>query len=137
PHRGPAETVTYPLQQTACPAVVIALPAISNTEEEMRLAQAWYLREQAYALFVGILALSAVPPDGTMQVNVTAADRRDWMVTLDGTWTLQTDEQGHVVFNCVPPGSHDVRIRRAGAGMSRSVVTAGEPSAAVSFDASH
>jgi N-acetylmuramoyl-L-alanine amidase len=136
-HRGPSETVTYPLQQTACPAVVIALPAISNTEEEMRLAQAWYLREQAYALFVGMLAMSAVPPEGTIQVDVTAADRRDWMVTLDGTWTLQTDERGRVVFDNVPPGPHDVRIRRAGAGMSRNVVTtAGQP-ATVAFDATH
>jgi N-acetylmuramoyl-L-alanine amidase len=137
-HRGPAETVTYPLQQTACPAVVIALPGISNTEEEMRLAQAWYLREQAYALFTGILAMSDVPPEGTLQVDVTAADRRDWMVTLDGTWTLQTDEQGRVVFDRVPPGSHEVRIRRAGVTRSRNIVTAaGQPAVSVSFDASH
>jgi N-acetylmuramoyl-L-alanine amidase len=52
-HRGPDETVTFPLQQTACPAVVVALPSIAIEEEEMRLAQAWYLREQAYALFIG------------------------------------------------------------------------------------
>jgi hypothetical protein len=138
PHQGPGETVTYPLQQTACPAVVVALPAISNPTEEMRLAQAWYLREQAYALFVGVLAMSSVPPDGTMQVDVTAADRRDWMVTLDSTWTLQTDESGRVVFDCVPPGPHEVRIRRSGVGMSRNVVTTGAgPAVSVSFDASH
>jgi N-acetylmuramoyl-L-alanine amidase len=138
PHRGPAETVTYPLQQTACPAIVFAFPAISNTDEEMRLAQAWYLREQAYALFLGLLAMSAVPADGTVQVDVTAADRRDWMVTLDGTWSLQTDERGRAVFEHVPAGSHEVRIRRAGAGMARSIVTtAGEPAVSISFDASH
>lgn len=138
PHRGPAETVTYPLQQTACPAVVIGFPGISNQEEEMRLAQAWYLREQAYALFTGILAAWAVPADGTVQVDVTAPDRRDWMVTLDGTWSLCTDERGVVVFEHVPPGSHELRIRRAGAGMTRNVVTtAGEPAVSVSFDASH
>jgi N-acetylmuramoyl-L-alanine amidase len=137
-HRGPAETVTYPLQQTACPAVVIALPSISNPDEEMRLAQAWYLREQAYAMFIGILAMSAVAPDGTVQVDVAAADRRDWMVTLDGTWTLQTDERGHVVFQNVPAGSHDVRIRRAGVALTRSVITtSAEPTVSVSFDATH
>jgi N-acetylmuramoyl-L-alanine amidase len=138
PHRGPAETVTYPLQQTACPAVVIGFPGISNPEEEMRLAQAWYLREQAYALFTGILAASGVPADGTVQVNVTAADRRDWMVTLDGTWSLCTDERGVAVFEHVPAGSHEFRVRRAGAGMTRNIVTsAGEPAVSVSFDASH
>jgi hypothetical protein len=104
----------------------------------MRLAQAWYLREQAYALFLGVLAVSAVPADGTIQVDVTAADRRDWMVTLDDTWTLQADERGRVIFDSVPPGSHDVRIRRAGVGMSRTVLTtAGEPAATVAFDATH
>jgi hypothetical protein len=72
-----------------------------------------------------------------MQVDVKAADKRDWMVTLDGTWTLQTDERGHVAFDRVPPGPHEVRIRRAGVGMSQNVVTAGEPSVTVSFDASH
>ena len=136
-NRAPAETVTYPLQQTACPAVVVALPAISNPEEEMKLAQAWYLREQAYALFMGIIALSPVPPGSSMQIDVKAADTRDWMVTLDGTWTLQTDERGHVAFDRVPPGAHEVRIRRAGIGMAQNVVTTGEPSVTVSFDASH
>lgn len=137
PYRGPAETVTYPLQQTACPAVVIALPSISNPEEEMRLAQAWYLREQAYALFVGILAMSEVPADGTMQVDVAAPDRRDWMVTLDGTWSLCTDEAGRVVFASVPPGPHQILVRRAGVVITKTVVTAAaQPSVSVSVDAS-
>jgi N-acetylmuramoyl-L-alanine amidase len=138
PHHGPDETVTYPLQQTACPAIVIAFPAISNAEEEMRLAQAWYLRAQAYALFVGLLATSAVPPDGTLQVDVMAPDRRDWMVTLDGTWSLCTDESGQVVFECVPPGAHELRVRRAGVTLKRDIATtAGEPAVSVTIDASH
>jgi hypothetical protein len=82
--------------------------------------------------------MSAVPADGTVQVEVTAADRRDWMVTLDGTWSLQTDERGRAMFERVPAGPHEVRIRRAGAGMARSIVTtAGEPAVSISFDASH
>jgi len=138
PYAGPSETVTYPLQQTACPAIVLALPGISSPDEEMRLAQAWYLREQAYAVFAGILAVSEVPADVSVQVDVTAADRRDWMVTLDDTWSLSTDDRGRVVFVCVPPGPHEIRIRRAGVSRTRSIVTsASEPSVMVPFDASN
>jgi len=57
-------------------------------------------------------------------------------VTLDDTWTLQSDEKGHVAFQNVPPGSHEVRIRRAGARFTQSVITsATQPTATISFDA--
>ena len=136
-HRGPDETVTFPLQQTACPAVVVALPSIALKDEEMRLTQAWYLREQAYALFIGILAMAEAPVGGALTVDVTGADRRDWMVTLDGTWSLSSDEQGRVVFDHVPAGSHRLLIRRAGVTFTRDVVTtAASPSATLSIDPS-
>jgi len=134
-HRGPAETVTFPLQQTACPAIVIALPSIANRDEEMRLAQAWYLREQAYALFIGILAMAEAPADGTLTVDITGTDRRDWMVTLDRTWSLSSNDQGRVVFDRVPAGSHELRIRRGAVTVTREVVTtAASPAASLSVD---
>jgi N-acetylmuramoyl-L-alanine amidase len=134
-HHGPDETVTFPLQQTACPAVVVALPSIALREEEMRLAQAWYLREQAYALFIGILAMAEAPAGGTLTVDVIGADRRDWMVTLDGTWSLSSDENGRVVFDYVPPGPHRLLVRRADVSLTRDVVTtAAAPSASLSVE---
>jgi N-acetylmuramoyl-L-alanine amidase len=131
-HHGPDETVTFPLQQTACPAIVIAYPSISSAAEEMRLAQASYLRAQAYALFTGILAMAEVPPAGTLTVDVKSGDPRDWMVTLDGTWSLSSNENGRVVFQCVPPGAHALRVRRAGISLARDIVTtAAEPAASL------
>lgn len=136
-HRGPAELVTFPLQQTACPAVVIAFPSIANEAEEMRLAQASYLREQAYALFIGMLNMAAAPKAGTLTVDLTGSDRRDWMVTLDGTWSLATGDAGRAVFEFVPPGAHDVRIRRGGVSLQREAVTAtGAPAATLTVDPS-
>ncbi|HET6348423.1 MAG TPA: N-acetylmuramoyl-L-alanine amidase, partial [Candidatus Krumholzibacteria bacterium] len=130
--RGPDETVTYPLQQTACPAIVVAFPSIAGAAEEMRLAQAWYLREQAYALFMGILAMADAPADGSLTIDVTAADRRDWMVTLDDTWTLSSNDAGRVVFEHVAPGSHEVRIRRGGVSQVRTIATtAAQPAASL------
>jgi N-acetylmuramoyl-L-alanine amidase len=135
PHRGPTELVTYPLQQTACPAVVIAFPSIANEAEEMRLAQAWYLREQAYALFIGMLNVVGAPKAGTLTVDVTGADRRDWMVTLDGTWSIATSDAGRAIFEFVPPGAHDVRIRRGGVSLQREAATAAEaPAATLTID---
>jgi N-acetylmuramoyl-L-alanine amidase len=135
PHRGPDETVTYPLQQTACPAIVVSLPSIASEEEEMRLAQAWYLREQAYALFIGILEMGLAPQDGRLTVDVAGADRRDWMVTLDGTWSLSSNEQGRVVFARVPSGSHRLLIRRGDVSMVRDIVTTGAaPDASLTVD---
>ena len=49
PHRGPSETVTYPLQQTACPAVVIALPSTPTPTKKSAWPRRGYLREQAHA----------------------------------------------------------------------------------------
>jgi N-acetylmuramoyl-L-alanine amidase len=135
PHRGPDETVTFPLQQTACPAIVVSLPSIANKEEEMRLAQAAYLREQAYALFIGILQMAQAPANGSLTVDVSGTDRRDWMVTLDGTWSLSSNEQGRVVFDRVPAGSHRLLIRRGSVTLAREIVTTpGAPAASLTVD---
>jgi hypothetical protein len=79
--------------------------------------------------------MSAQPPDGTLQVDVTSADRRDWMVTLDDTWTLQSDEKGRVVFQNVPPGpTKCASARRRVLRNPRSPAPL-QPAATISFDA--
>ncbi len=123
PFRAPAETVTYALQQTACPAVVIALPSIANAEEETRLDHASYQREQAYAIFVGLLRHFGVGDTAVLEVEVDAAQRAGWLVTLDGTWTLVTEDDGRVAFECVPAGPHQVVLRRGAQVLTRDVAT--------------
>jgi hypothetical protein len=133
PARGPSETVTYALQQTACPAIVVALPAISHPEEEMRLDRAAYQREQAYAIFLGLLRHYGASDRATLEVAVDGAERSQWLVTLDGSWTLVSGEDGRVVFDCVPPGPHRVTLRRGQASLSGDVVTA-DTAARIRFD---
>jgi len=125
-HRGPDETVTFPLQQTACPAVVIALPSIKDQSEEIRLSQAWYLREQAYALFTGILAAFDVAPAASLTIDIGGTDRRDWLVTLDGAFSLTSNDEGRVVFDYVPAGTHRVLVRRGEVALQREVVIAAD-----------
>ncbi|MCI0452465.1 MAG: N-acetylmuramoyl-L-alanine amidase, partial [Candidatus Latescibacteria bacterium] len=133
PFRGPAETVTYALQQTACPAIVVALPAISNPEEEMRLDRASYQREQAYAIFLGMLRHYGAADAGTLEVVVDGASPERWLVTLDGTWTLVTGSDGRVAFECVPPGPHRVALRRGDQVLAGEVVTV-DTTARLRFD---
>jgi N-acetylmuramoyl-L-alanine amidase len=104
--RGPFDTVTYPLQQTACPAIIFDAPSIGLLEEELRLAESWYQREQAYAVFLGLLDHYAVADSGAVVARINGEDKSGWRITLDATWTLVTGDTGNVVFDKLPPGTH-------------------------------
>lgn len=108
--RPATDRVTYPLQQTACPAIIVEAPTIAKVEEEMRLDDPWYLREQAYAIFLGIVD-HYLAPEGS-RVEVTIDGGGHWMVELGGTWHLLTGPDGHAAFEFVEPGLYMVRSRR-------------------------
>lgn len=114
PAKGPLETVTYPLQQTACPAIIVGTPSIGILEEELRLAESWYQREQAYAIFLGVLNHYGVVDSGEVSIQIDAPEKGGWRVTLDKTWTLVTGEDGSVLFEKVPLGPRRVSIVRSG-----------------------
>jgi hypothetical protein len=143
PEKGPFDTVTYPLQQTACPAIVAAAPSIGALDEELRLAESWYQREQAYAIFLGILGHYGVAESGQVLVQLGGADRdvalddhsqatgqsdgSGWRVTLEGTWTLVTGPDGNVLFEKIPPGEYRLTAVRSGQLYGELVrITAGE-----------
>jgi len=124
PARGPYDTVTYPLQQTACPAIIVAPPSIGALEEELRLVESWYQREQAYAILLGLLDHFGVVDSGEVYVTVSdtlageagpaGAAGASWRITLDGTWTLLTGVSGDVLFQMIPPGEHSISAVRSG-----------------------
>jgi N-acetylmuramoyl-L-alanine amidase len=136
PGRGPFDTVTYPLQQTACPAIVVAAPSIASLEEELRLAESWYQREQAYTIFLGVLNHYEVADSGQVlvrfaenepaidlgespaaaegQINPGGADAAGWRVTVEGTWTLVTGTDGIVLFEKIPPGEYRLSAVKSG-----------------------
>lgn len=111
PGRRPSDIVTYPLQQTACPAIVVSAPSIAVVEEELRLAESWYQREQAYAVFLGLLDYYAVPDSGTAVVAIEQQNPEGWRITVDGTWTLITGPEGSVTFEALPAGLHRVNAQ--------------------------
>lgn len=112
PARPPASIVTYPLQQTACPAIVIAYPSIGDVDEELRLDTSRYLREQAYGAFAGILAHFGSPDTAVVSVSLSGADPQGWSVVLDDTWTLVTGGSGSVRFEGVGAGPHRLTATR-------------------------
>jgi N-acetylmuramoyl-L-alanine amidase len=134
PSRGPFDTVTYPLQQTACPAIVVSAPSIGVLEEELRLAESWYQREQAYAIFLGVLnhygvegsarlvvRMGTPEPDdsvgATTSEGVATREQPDlsgWRITLEDTWSLVTGPDGMVRFDKIPPGEYRVSAVKSG-----------------------
>lgn len=115
---APASTVTFPLQQTACPAVIVQPPGLGRVEEELRLSESWYQRRQAYGIFGGILAEAGVTETASLRVDLgpeaRGAERANWLVTVDEVWCLVTSPEGSAVFDWLPPGPHQVVLRRAG-----------------------
>ena len=112
PARPPTSIVTYPLQQTACPAIVIGYPSIADVEEELRLDTSRYLREQAYGAFAGILEHFASPDTAVVTVTVSGPDKEGWSIVLDDTWTLVTGRSGTVQFAGIGAGLHRLAAAR-------------------------
>ncbi len=117
----PLETVTYPLQQTACPAIIVEPPSLADLDEELRLSEPWYQRLQAYGIFCGILANFGVDDTASLRVVVeaelpqsAATAAANWLVTIDNTWRLLLSNEGVVQFDLLPPGDHRVVLQRGG-----------------------
>ncbi len=119
PPGEPEETVTFPLQQTACPAVIVQPPTIGNLDEELRLSEPWYQRKQAYGIFGGLLRDAGVDGTASLHVSLAAdsaaappANLADWLVSVDGTWRLLTSPDGSADFKWLPAGGHVIRFQR-------------------------
>jgi N-acetylmuramoyl-L-alanine amidase len=126
PARQPGSRVTYPLQQTACPAVVVDLPSIADRDEELRLDSSRYLREQAYGTFLGILDHFAAPDTSVLAVRLETPGADGWLVTLDDTWSLIPGSGGRVVFERIAAGAHSLRASRGRRSVTASCTIEGD-----------
>jgi N-acetylmuramoyl-L-alanine amidase len=119
PHRSPAERVTYPLQQTACPAIIIEPPGLATVEEELRLGEPWYQRQQAFGIFCGVLSHFGATNLASLEVTIQTApgnkpaaagdddggEISNWLITVANTWSLMSSPGGEVKFEAVPAGT--------------------------------
>lgn len=121
--RRPRSMVTFPLQQTACPAIVVEFPSITSIEEETRLGEPWYQRRQAYGLFIGILRHFGVV-DTTQVTLVVPPGAEAWLVRIDATWNLLTDPGGCATFvGLSRDRDHWIELRRQGVRLARTLPT--------------
>ncbi|MDH3217037.1 MAG: N-acetylmuramoyl-L-alanine amidase [Candidatus Krumholzibacteria bacterium] len=113
--RAPRSHVTFPLQQTACPAIVVEYPSLASIEEELRAGEPWYQRRQAYGVFAGVLAHFGVvdTTETAFLIEVPASERGNWLLTVDKTWNLLTDPDGSAALvGLSPHRKHRVDLRR-------------------------
>ncbi|MEJ2720394.1 MAG: N-acetylmuramoyl-L-alanine amidase, partial [bacterium] len=120
--RPPADCVTYPLQQTACPAIIIEPPSLATTDEELRLGEPWYQRRQAYGIFCGVLAHYGTEDAAALDVTISEAPGSasgmpgggvsNWLVTIDDTWSLLSSPAGEAAFEAAPAGTLQVTAAR-------------------------
>jgi N-acetylmuramoyl-L-alanine amidase len=137
PFTPPDELVTFPLQQTACPAVVIEAPSIENMDEELLLSESWYQRLQAYGIFLGILRQFGAAQSCSLSVLITGAgDISNWLVVVDGTWKLLTNPDGQALFHALASGVHHIEIQRGNVTFSKRVELTADDSNVISFPAS-
>jgi len=122
PAVSPSEMVTFPLQHTACPAIIVEPPSLDRIDEELRLSEPWYQRKQAFGIFCGLLRHAGVDSAATLHV-VLAPDSvvepsqesvSNWLVTVDDTWRLLTSPDGVARFEWLSPSAHRVVLRHAG-----------------------
>ncbi len=109
----PGETITYPLQQTACPAVIVEGASLDRLETELLMGQSWYQRLLAYSIFIGTLSHFELSDRASIQVHVRDPENpANWLVVVDDTWTLLTGPDGTATFHILSDGSHTVEIQR-------------------------
>ena len=115
--RPPLDEVTFPLQQTACPAIVVSAPSIADVDEELRLGEPWYQRLQAYGIFVGILDHYGYADSSVVTVVLegdSVTTPGNWLVTVEHTWSKLTSPQGEATFVGLGPGTYRISARRGG-----------------------
>jgi N-acetylmuramoyl-L-alanine amidase len=141
--RPPADRVTYPLQQTACPAIIVEPPSLATIEEELRLGEPWYQRRQAYGIFCGVLVHYGAEDVASLEVTISQpigggptetntgspgqSELSNWLITVNGTWSLLSSPAGEVTFESAPAGTLEVTASRGDRriGPERTVVEPG------------
>ena len=109
-----AEDAQYPLQQTSCPALYVSVARIDVAAAEERLARAHAIRNEAYALYLGLARewadASHWMPDSIVVRDSGGRPLPGASVVLGGGFVLLTDERGIARYVRTEPGPLDVEI---------------------------
>jgi N-acetylmuramoyl-L-alanine amidase len=105
----------FVLTHTGSPAVMVQGPAPSSAEIEQKMLHPAATRNEAYAIYCGILANLGLTDEDTGRIfvkvlNDEGAGVSNATVVLDGAFHMQTNEQGEFAFHLVTPGDHSLEI---------------------------
>jgi N-acetylmuramoyl-L-alanine amidase len=116
---GPVEAADYVLQQTGSPAVIVDLNNISDPLIEEELYGTQRNRQEAYAVFAGILQYYMPSTAAMAEISGRITDQDgnpvgNAVVNLDKTIYIQTDSQGLFKFTVVEPRNYKLSIEAKG-----------------------
>ena len=121
PALPPAETVTFPLQQTACPAIIVEPPSLGRVDEETPSLRAVVPAETSVRDLWGTPrgrrsdehgGAPRHPRTGQLGGRAARAVGRTGSSRVDDTWRLLTSPEGKAEFDWLPAGIHHVFLRR-------------------------
>jgi hypothetical protein len=98
----------------------LATPTVvTDPAAEKRLKDTATLRQEAYAIFCGLLEDFGLDLETTSAITGTVTDERDKPVegahvVLDHAFALQTGSDGTYRFVCVEPGARIITVHRPG-----------------------
>lgn len=110
----------FVLTHTGSPAVMALGPAPSVEEIEDSALDSSTTRNEAYAIYCGILQNLGLTDEDTGRITITVFDGSGDPVSgatlaLDEAFHLRTDAEGSFTFSKVTPGNHKIRVHSGGA----------------------
>jgi N-acetylmuramoyl-L-alanine amidase len=113
-------TAAFVLTHTSSPAVIVRFPSPSMPETEDIYRRPDAARNEAYALYCGILHNLGLTEELTGHVTVMVTDNTGAgvsgaQVRVDGTLTMETRPDGGFKFSNLTPGAHRIDIYADGA----------------------
>jgi N-acetylmuramoyl-L-alanine amidase len=109
----------FVLTHTSSPAVMVRGPIPSTLEMENKLRTPYAARNEAYAIYCGLLENFGLNEEGTGEMWIRVFDKDgnpvpNALLSLDSVLTLQTDMQGETSFHRLAPGQHTLEVFSGG-----------------------
>ncbi len=110
-----AKDTEFVLTHTGSPAVIVQGPSPATAEMEQMLRHPAAARNEAYAIYCGILENLGLGDDETGRISVRVVDDdgnvfQNAALVLDGAFNMGTAPGGEFTFSKIVPGDHSLEV---------------------------
>jgi len=110
-----AKDTEFVLTHTGSPAVIVQGPSPATAEMEQMLRHPAAARNEAYAIYCGILENLGLGDDETGRISVRVVDDdgnvfQNAALVLDGAFNMGTASGGEFTFSKIVPGDHSLEV---------------------------